>query len=61
MCELECTVPESGWVWVNHNRCRGCTKSVEVVPAGARPEVHDVASVGSKNVVTGPREASEIT
>lgn len=54
-------MPESGWVWVNHNRCRGCTKSVEVVPAGARPEVHDVASVGSKNVVTGPREASEIT
>ena len=29
--------------------------------AGARPEVHEVVSVGSKNVVTGPREASEIT
>lgn len=31
MCELESTGSESGWMWVNHNCCRGYTKSVEVV------------------------------
>lgn len=46
---------ESGWVWVNRNCCRGCAVCGGGA-AGARPEVHDVVSVGSKNVVTGPRE-----
>lgn len=61
MCALECTVSESGCVWVNHNCFGGYTKSVEVVTQEQDLKSMRWLSVGSKNVVTGPREASEIT